>query len=92
MENGKIYTKHKKQNPFYLNWALHKQICINRTLYKQIRTLYKQISKDIASNTTTEILVSFYKFWPWNKLKEADVFRVIRSKGEVSGILECCGK
>ena len=48
-----------------------------------IRTLYKLISKAFVSNTMVEILIAFYKVWPWNKLK-GFVFSVIRLEGEVN--------
>ena len=31
--------------------------------------IWKAISKDFAPNIRTEIIVSFHKVWPWNKLK-----------------------
>ena len=34
------------------------------------RTLHKLIRLDFAPNTRAEILKSFYKVWPLNKLKE----------------------
>ena len=45
-----------------------------------IRKLYKLISKDCAPYTRVEILISLYKVWPWNKLKEL-VFSVISLEG-----------
>ena len=39
--------------------------------------------KDFAANTMAEILESFYKICPWNKLKGL-VFNVIRLEGEVN--------
>ena len=38
---------------------------------------------DLSPNTRAEILLSFYKFWPWNKHKGL-VFSVIRLEGEVN--------
>ena len=37
--------------------------------YVAIKTLWKIISKDFVPNIRTEILVSFHKVWPQNKLK-----------------------
>ena len=53
-----------------------------------IRTLYKPISKDFVPNTRAGIFVSFYKVWPWNKLKELDVFIFVRLNGEVNFVIE----
>ena len=42
--------------------------------------IFKLISWEFAPNTRAEILESFYKVWPWNKLK-GFVFSVIRLEG-----------
>ena len=47
-----------------------------------IGTRYKQIVKTFP-NTRTEILESFYKVWPWNKLK-GYVFSVNRLKSYIN--------
>ena len=38
----------------------------------------------VYSSENFEIMVAFYKIWPWNKLKQLNVLRVIRLKGEVN--------
>ena len=48
-----------------------------------IRTLYKLISNSFVPNTRTEVLVSFYIVWPWNKVKRL-LFSIIRLDGEVN--------
>ena len=49
--------------------------------YAVIRTPCKLISKDFSPVFRTEIMVSFHKFWLWNKLKSFDVFSFIRFEG-----------
>ena len=42
----------------------------------------------VYSSENFEIMVAFYKIWPWNKLKQLNVLRVIRLKGEVNFFME----
>ena len=79
------YIKYLVNHPFYKVQGLRERKMNKFTANENIdiRTFYKLISKDIVPKNSTEILVSFYNVWPWNKLKEL-VFSVISWQGEVN--------